>query len=111
MKIRLKRCESYSNKVHTFDVHGAFPYKTYLMIKGISKVGKYIVVVGSTKLEDIDKVAIRLDIDDKPKSKYKGKISDIIKPNNDEHSLVYDVTEVSIMDVGDNEIEVYEQIK
>lgn len=104
MLIDVVKDKDYSNKVQAMDIHGKYPYKIYLEVRGNSNIGKYIVIISSEQLNkdsEIDEISIKL----------KDKIANtnIIKPNTstDGYYIHYKVKEVNILDVGDTPIMVY----
>lgn len=110
MSLVITRDENYKDKVKCIDIHGKYPYKLYLEIKGNSNIGRYIVIVGDKQLNkdgEISDISIRI-----TSSKVKVN-TNIVKPNtlNNGFYVTYKVKEVSIIDVGDEEIYVYRTTK
>ena len=108
MLIDVVKDKDYSDKVHAMDIHGKYPYKIYLEVRGNSNIGKYIVIISSKQLNkdnEIDEISIKL--------KAKVANTNIIKPNTstDGYYIHYKVKEVNILDVGDTPIMVYRSAK
>lgn len=112
MVLNIIRDTSYKDKVEAMDIHGKYPYKLYLEVKGNSNVGRYIVVIGNSKIvndEQVDSVSIKLDSNNK-KAK---SATAMVKPNTttDGYFVTYKVREISILEVGDTPILVYRSAK
>lgn len=60
MQIKIEEHASYKEKVPYTAVHGKFPYKLYLEVKGNCKYGRYIVVVSNKELKDVDSIQIKV---------------------------------------------------
>lgn len=116
MTLRIIKDKTYNKKVLASEIHGKYPYKLYLEIKGNTNIGRYIVVVSNKELnsEDIDKITIQLD---------NSKVS-IIKrlsgngeqPNSrpgilseEYREVSYKVKEASILQVNNIELMVFKQ--
>ncbi len=113
MNLYIKEKKDISEKVIAKSIHGKYPYKIYLEIKGSSKYGKYIVIVSDIDLKNnqsVDSICIKLDNVNKKKRRASG---DIVRPNaiNGESSALYKVKEVNIIEVGDTPIIVFEEDK
>lgn len=114
MTIDIKRDKSFKTKVRAEDIHGNFPYKLYLEIKGNSKIGKYIVVVSNKQLnkeETVDNIIIYL-TDNKIGFLEKNNTQQLNRPNMIGNNMVkYKVRERSIMDVDDTYLIVFKPVK
>lgn len=113
MNLYIKEKKDISEKVIAKSIHGKYPYKIYLEIKGNSKYGKYIVIVSNADLKNnqsVDSICIKLDNVNKKKRRISG---DIVRPNaiNGENSALYKVREVNIIEIGDTPILVFEEDK
>lgn len=60
MQIKIEEHASYKEKVPYTAIHGKFPYKLYLEVKGNCKYGRYIVVVSDTELKDVESIQIKV---------------------------------------------------
>lgn len=107
MKIRIKPSNKFEKKVKPEDIHGLFPYKHYLELYGNSLMGRYIVVVSNKQLNALDKIDyISIQRKNSDNKKYT-----TVRPNAFNGSTMeYKVKEVSILDVGDRPINVFETV-
>lgn len=98
MGIKIKRHEKYKDKIIATSIHGIYPYKAYLEIRGNSNFGKQIVVISSKQIpsSDLQEISVRLDKAESNKNK-----TNIVKPNtsNNGYYVNYKVREISILDV------------
>lgn len=106
------RSKNHEGKVSISEVHGKYPYKLYLEIRGNSNIGRYIVVVSNSQLnkkEAVDEIKIKINNG----SVQKKKKQQIVKPNmmGDGFYTQYKVREVSVLDIGNVPILVYTPIK
>lgn len=113
MVLNIVRDTSYKDKVQAMSIHGKYPYKLYLEVKGNSNVGRYIVVIANSQInksELVDSISIKLNSD---KRKARNVNTAVVKPNTttDGYFITYKVKEVSILDVGDTPILVYRSTK
>jgi len=111
MNILIKRKEDIDGKIKVKNIHGDYPYKLYLEIKGNNKYGQYIMVVSNEDLhgkEPITSVCIK--IKDKVKKKNN---NGIVRPHsvNGEDSIYYNVREINFLDVQNEEMIVFTDIK
>lgn len=63
MTLKIVKDKTYNKKVLASEIHGKYPYKLYLEIKGNTNIGRYIVVVSDKQLnttESIDEILIQL---------------------------------------------------
>lgn len=63
MTLKIIKDKTYNKKVLSSEIHGKYPYKLYLEIKGNTNIGRYIVVVSDKQLnatESIDEITIQL---------------------------------------------------
>lgn len=113
MTIKIVKDEKYENKVKPQNIHGLYPYKLYLEVLGNSNIGKYIVVVSDKQLNkkgEVDEIVIKIKNEHKRRKRSE---NNIIQPNilNNGYGLRYRVKEVSILNVGNTEIDVYKPEK
>jgi hypothetical protein len=111
MILNIERDKKYEDKVIATDIHGKYPYKLYLEVKGNSNIGRYIVVVSEKQLNKdnkVEKISIKLDTNGK-KAPKKESNTTIVKPNTvkDGYYITYNVKEASVLDVGNIPILVY----
>lgn len=112
MKINIIKDNRYNDKEIPKNIHGKYPYKYYLEIRGNSNIGRYIAVISDKNLcinkEDIDEISIKI----KEEKKRKLNSNNIVKPNMIGNSLyiTYKVREVSILDVQNIPMEIYRNI-
>jgi hypothetical protein len=112
MILNIERDKNYSDKVIATDIHGKYPYKLYLEIKGSSKIGRYIVVISDEQLNkdsSVEMISIKLDKKKRKTPRIESN-TNIIRPNtvsNDDYYVNYKVRETSILEVGDSPILVY----
>lgn len=112
MVVEIKKSTQYNDKIVPNMIHGKHPYKIYLEIKGNSNIGKYIVVISNQDIKNghnIDSVTIKRDLGNNIN---KNVNTMIVKPNtvNNMYYTTYRVKEVSILDVIETEMYVYECI-
>lgn len=112
MVLDIVRDQSYKDKVLAMNIHGKYPYKLYLEIKGNSNIGRYIVVIGDKQLNKdnrIDSISIKLNSN----KSLKNVNTSIVKPNTyiDGYFVTYQVREINVLDVGDTPIWVYKSTK
>lgn len=60
MQLKIEEHASYKEKVPYTAIHGKFPYKLYLEVKGNCKYGRYIVVVSDKELKDVESIQIKV---------------------------------------------------
>lgn len=113
MVLNITRDVSYKDKVSAMSIHGKYPYKLYLEVKGNSKIGRYIVVISNSQInkkQAIDSISIRLDNSARQSRNIN---TNIVKPNttSDGYFITYKVKEISVLDVGDTPILVYRSVK
>jgi len=111
MNIFIKRKEDIEDKVNVTSLHGKFPYKIYLEIKGNNKYGQYIMIVSNKDLhgkEPISSVCVEI----KGVNKKKRTNNGIVKPNsiNGENSIYYNVREVNFIDVQNESMFVFTNV-
>lgn len=108
MQLKVKKSKKYINKVVPNDIHGLYPYKLYLEINGNSMYGKYIVIISNNQLNKagkVDSIMVELSNDIKVPDKQ----TSVIRPNLTANGTpVYSVKEVSILDVGNVPVQVFE---
>ena len=101
MGIKVMRHEGFKDKVLPSTIHGKYPYKAYLEIRGNSNFGSHLVVISKDDISKsgLDEISIRV----KGKSASKSKTSEVIKPNtsNNGFYINYKVREISILDIQD----------
>lgn len=112
MNIDIERDKSFKTKIKAKDIHGLYPYKLYLEIKGNSKLGKYIVVVSDTQLnskDKIDEIVIHLENAAIKSNNYINQ--QVSRPNMvDANKVKYKVRERNIIDVDDNYLIVFKPV-
>lgn len=113
MELNIIRDSLYKDRVQAISIHGKYPYKLYLEIKGNSNIGRYIVIIANSKLTDsdvVDTISIKLPSD---KRRVVNVNTNIVKPNtaSDGYYIKYKVKEVNVLDVGDTPILVYRSAK
>lgn len=115
MTLKIIRDKQY-NTVIASQIHGRYPYKLYLEIKGNSNIGRYIVVVSDRPLnsdEAVDEIIVQL-VD---KVSHNNKSASIIRQGNrpnmvgNEYYLKYKVKETSILNVKDSPLMVFKPVK
>ena len=113
MVLNIVRDQLYKDKVLATNIHGKYPYKLYLEVKGNSNIGRYIVVVSDEQLnkdEKIDSISIKLDTS---KKQLKNINTTVVKPNTSTNGyfVTYKVKESNILEIGDTPILVYKSTK
>jgi hypothetical protein len=111
MKLEIIKNNNYLRPVSTKEIHGKFPYKIYLEIRGNTKIGRHIVIVSNNQLqfkEDIDSIVVQL-VDELGHREKVKQSQQSNKPNilGDGYMLAYKVKEVDVLKVGDEKVEVY----
>ena len=106
MTLNIEENNSFGNTVKAYSIHGKFPYKAYLEILGNSTVGQYIVVVSNKPIttagNKIENIVIS--------RKHKSSIGAAVKLNtvsNGGYNLSYKVKEISILDVKDKQLRLF----
>lgn len=82
MTLKIIQDMQYPNPVNLIDIHGKYPYKTYLEIKGNSRFGKFVAIVGDKPLKDITNIIINI------KDRAKISHTNTVRPN---HSSLYEI--------------------
>lgn len=88
------------NKVPYRSIHGKYPYKLYLEVKGNCKYGRFIVVVSDKPFDEVDSVLVK-DISQQSQNSNGPK----------RETFVYNVRKVDIFEVGDTPINVFKIVK
>jgi hypothetical protein len=114
MKLEIIKSNKYKEPVGIKDVHGKYPYKLYLEIRGNTTIGRYLVVVSETQLgvkDVIDQIVIHVadSAGNIQKAKRTSQNPTIVKPNmsGNMYMLSYKVREVDVLKVGKEMIWVY----
>jgi hypothetical protein len=114
MKLDIIKSNRHRDAVNTKDIHGKYPYKLYLEIRGNTSIGRYLVVVSTVQLdarEAVDQIVIHM-ADEKgniQKASRKNQENPIVKPNmsGNMYMLTYKVREVDVLKVGNEKLQVY----
>lgn len=108
MKIKIKKHSKYKDKVVAKDIHGLFPYKAYLQLKGNSNIGQFIVVVSDKDLHKNDEKINEIEI----LISTKQRDTTIVRPSAFNGETAYfEVIETNILKVKDSRIYVFETLK
>lgn len=115
MGMEIKRDKRYKHPIKGADIHGKYAYKLYLEILGNSNIGRYIVVVGKEPLtngkQQVNEINVQLADKIKQYKDYTEK-SNLIKPNMiNQYYVKYRVREKSILDLMNEPLFVFKQIK
>lgn len=108
--IDISRDKKYKEKVYAKDIHGKYPYKLYLELKGNTVLGKYIVVIDEKPISKNDELVSEINIHRQQKfanNKYRDE--QISRPAiaSDDAIIHYNVKEVTILEVSDTPIFVF----
>ena len=103
MQLKVVRDPAYNTKMHYKQIHGKFPYKTYLELKGNSKYGRFIAVVSDSKIEDITEIAIK--IEDNNRTAIDSMTNAIRKDY-----LIYKVKEINVLELETTPIFIFKPI-
>lgn len=100
MQLCIAPDKEFQNKVPYRSIHGKYPYKLYLEVKGNCKYGRFIVVVDDKPFADVDSILVKdasqqSQNDNGPKRE----------------KFVYNVRKVDIFEIGDNLITVFRLTK
>lgn len=120
MTLKIIRDSTYSSPMLAKDIHGKYPYKLYLEIRGNTYIGRYIVVVSNRQLNKdviIDEIVVQLKETEQNNNKRrllskKPNDNGIIRPNMLNGSFIntYKVSEKSIIDVCNVPLTVYKPV-
>lgn len=112
MQLRIKKDTRFKDKVCAKQIHGKFPYKLYLQVKGNCLYGQYIVVVSNKQLDGSGKIdSVIIQLVDKISMRAE---QDILtnnvgsRPNSINGDIMkYSVNQVNILNVGDAKMHVF----
>lgn len=101
MGIKIMRHSGFKDKVLPSTIHGKYPYKAYLEIRGNSNFGSHIIVISKDDISKcgLDEISIRVS----GRATTKNKTSEVVKPNtsNNGFYINYKVKELNILDIQD----------
>jgi len=96
MQIKIEKDKTYKDKVNYKTIHGKFPYKLYLEIKGSCNYGRYIVVVSNKPITGVDSISIKAESPEQINSEFmKDRYSNL------------KVREIDIFKLNDNPVHVF----
>lgn len=115
MEIRIIQSSDYKEPVNYKAIHGKYPYKLYLEVKGNNRYGKYIAIISDKPIKqndnEIESVVIQL-IEKLPDNRFIKKQQQITtKPNfKSIYELTFKVKEHSVLDVEKEKMFVFKHL-
>lgn len=116
MTLNIKPDKEHTTQVRAMDIHGKYPYKLYLEIRGNTNIGRFIVVISDKQLNKTEKVEdILIQVKEQESTSFFKRKA---QAQNTKPGMIgdgifkrYRVRETSILQVGEEPIFVFRPIK